>query len=107
MTQIRVLRLLEYTYPDVEHMELDMARWAVQQGSIRFGSNPTVIKSVVLPLEVLAVPLAVPEEEPGKNPLIPGYCDASCAVSLEGGDHWCTPLQAVADLAAKLEALDV
>lgn len=54
MAKIRVLRLLEYIYPDVEHMELDMARWQVQQGSIRFGPNPTVIKSVVLPLEVLA-----------------------------------------------------
>lgn len=48
--KIRVLRLLEYVYPDAETMEKDRAHWYVQgdrvQGAVR-------IRSTVLPLEVL------------------------------------------------------
>lgn len=49
---IRVLRLMEYVYPDVDAMESDMGRWAIQgKRSVGIGRT-TSIKSVVLPLEV-------------------------------------------------------
>jgi hypothetical protein len=47
---IRVLRVLEYVYPDVTTMEKDRLRWTVQH-SIWAGA--TRIRSTVLPLEVL------------------------------------------------------
>lgn len=50
---IRVLRLMEYTYPDVEAMDQDMGRWYIQ-GKRSMGIGRTIsIKSTVLPLEVL------------------------------------------------------
>lgn len=103
---IRVLRLLEYTYETVEEMETDLGRWQVPANGSRWWNprKPGIgIKSAVLPGTTL---LDVPEPttESGRNPMIPGYCDASCAVSLEGGDR-CTPLQAVIDLAVRVEAL--
>lgn len=50
---IRVLRLLEYTYPSVERMEQDMGNWTIPaNGTYRTGST-NKIKSATLPLEVL------------------------------------------------------
>jgi hypothetical protein len=49
---IRVLRVLEYTYPDAESMTKDMAHWDVQ-GTMRVPGGPTV-RSVALPAEVLS-----------------------------------------------------
>lgn len=48
---VRVLRLIEYVYPDTKTMQEDMGRWLVvdglrSQGLVR-------IRSTVLPLEVL------------------------------------------------------
>lgn len=51
MAKIRVLRLLEYVYDDVERCERDMANWHVQ-GSWRPNAWST-IRSVTLPFEVL------------------------------------------------------
>jgi hypothetical protein len=48
---VRVLRLLEYVYPDVASMEADMARWHVQTGTKAHGKK--LMRSTVLPLEVL------------------------------------------------------
>lgn len=49
MKKIRVLRLIEYIYDDVEAMERDMARW-----KLTAPTNKTMtMKSVTLPLEVL------------------------------------------------------
>lgn len=53
---LRVLRLLEYTYPNVEAMESDMGKWAIPANGIRtlgMGQGKA-IKSATLPLEVLA-----------------------------------------------------
>lgn len=48
---IRVLRVMEYVYPDLKTMQTDMSRWNLQ------GTMPvvdgTTIRSTVLPLEVL------------------------------------------------------
>lgn len=49
--QIRVVRLLEYVYPDAETMARDMERWYVK-GTVR-GGHGVVIRSATLPLEVL------------------------------------------------------
>lgn len=51
--KIRVLRVLEYVYSDVETMEKDMGRWGLAaNGTHRAGANLT-IKSSVLPLETI------------------------------------------------------
>ena len=50
MSKIRVLRLLEYTYPSVEDYEQDRARWTLKSPP---GNNSMKMKSVELPLEVL------------------------------------------------------
>ena len=47
---IRVLRVIEYVYPDADRMAKDMAMWSVQ-GQTRQGG--TWIRSVALPPEVL------------------------------------------------------
>lgn len=53
---IRVLRLLEYSYPDVAAMERDMALWNIPANGTKgpLGVGRT-IKSAVLPLTVLDV----------------------------------------------------
>jgi hypothetical protein len=48
---VRVLRLLEYVYPDTESAVKDQAHWYVQS-SRRHGSG-VWIRSTMLPLEVL------------------------------------------------------
>jgi hypothetical protein len=50
MAKVRVLRLIEYTYADVEQMERDMERWSVQS-SRNYG--PVQVRTTTLPLEVL------------------------------------------------------
>lgn len=47
---IRVVRIMEYTYPTAHHMESDMALWQVQRQKV-IGHNWT-IRSTTLPLEV-------------------------------------------------------
>jgi hypothetical protein len=47
---VRVLRLMEYIYPDAESATRDMARWQVQ-GTYRAGSRVT-IRSTTRPMEV-------------------------------------------------------
>ena len=58
MSQIRVLRLLEYVYDSVETMQADMQRWGVQGvRDLRVGARPgsgMMIRSTTLPLEVLS-----------------------------------------------------
>jgi hypothetical protein len=50
---IRVLRLIQYEYDDVEQMEADMARWQLPaNGSYQVGANRRH-RSATLPLEVL------------------------------------------------------
>lgn len=51
MAKIRVLRLMEYIYDSVELMETDRAHWQVQ--GVYRPHTRLVIKSTVLPLEVL------------------------------------------------------
>ncbi len=54
MASVRVLRLLEYTYPDTEAMADDMARWGVPaNGEKLFGRIDRRIKSAVLPEKVI------------------------------------------------------
>ena len=51
---IRVLRLMEYVYPDVESMEADMGCWAIPaNGKRSLGICGKSISSAVLPLTVL------------------------------------------------------
>jgi hypothetical protein len=52
---IRVLRLVEYNYPDAKRMEEDMARWTIPANGSHQAGN-MVIKSATLPLEVLDDP---------------------------------------------------
>lgn len=49
--KIRVLRVLEYVYDDVEIMERDMARWTVPH--VQHGGKFT-IRSTTLPFEVVS-----------------------------------------------------
>lgn len=49
--KIRVLRVLEYVYDDVEVMEKDMARWAVPHVQ---HTNKLTIRSTTLPFEVVS-----------------------------------------------------
>ena len=49
---IRVVRVLEYMYPDVATMERDMSHWTVPaHGARQFGH--TTLRCAVLPLEYL------------------------------------------------------
>ena len=52
---VRVVRILEYIYPDEETAIADMARWQVQNGTYhpRGLGNPMTITSAVLPLTLL------------------------------------------------------
>lgn len=62
---IRVVRILEYTYPDVMTMEQDMNHWIVPaHGARQFGR--TTLRCAVLPLEYLpeTTELADHEETP-------------------------------------------
>jgi len=62
---IKVLRLLEYTYPSVEAMEKDMQLWFVGANCARQVSANKVIKSATLPIEVLKdLPEYTPDSEP-------------------------------------------
>lgn len=66
---IRVLRLLEYTYDDVQTYEKDRQRWYIQEGRT---VNPRVtIRSTTLPLEVLEDPPELVEPEPAGDPVRP------------------------------------
>jgi len=44
---IRVVRLMEYTYPDLETAHADMARWAVQ-GTFSPGGNKLITSTVII-----------------------------------------------------------
>ena len=44
---VRILRLLEYVYPDLEAAEQDMARWTLKSPP----NNPNRMRSVTLPIE--------------------------------------------------------
>ena len=50
---IRVLRVLEYVYPDAKTAEQDMARWQIPaNGSYAAGANK-MLKSATFPFEVI------------------------------------------------------
>lgn len=56
---IRVLRLMEYTYPDLETMIQDRGRWAIQGvRSVGIGSV-TSIKSTTLPIDLVDNPVGI------------------------------------------------
>lgn len=46
---VRILRLLEYVYPDAEAAEKDQARWTLKSPP----NNPNRMRSVTLPFETL------------------------------------------------------
>jgi hypothetical protein len=50
--KIRVLRVLEYVYDDVEEMERDMSHWQLGATGTRTNRGG-IVRSTVLPLEVL------------------------------------------------------
>lgn len=50
--KIRVVRLMEYIYPDMETALRDQANWAVQQERGFGGKKATVIRSTTLPAEI-------------------------------------------------------
>lgn len=50
---IRVLRLMEYVYPDAETAEQDMARWTLQGPASAGWKSGMRFRSAVLPFEVL------------------------------------------------------
>ena len=84
--RIRVVRILEYIYDDVDHMDNDMSHWAVPaNGTKRYGTRD-YIKSAVLPLELfqdvglISPPVGEVEEgnqkdEPGKEDISQGNHD--------------------------------
>lgn len=52
MPKIRVLRILEYVYDNVEVMETDMSRWTMVSDPMWLGGH-IKMRSVALPLEVV------------------------------------------------------
>lgn len=59
---IRVIRLLEYTYPDVDTAAQDMEHWAVQ-GAMRIGPDRAIRSSVLLNAVPYEDPYPVTEEK--------------------------------------------
>lgn len=68
---VRVIRLMEYVYPDVESAREDMSHWAVQTGMVSFKPgyeisstiilNPTPFEKPIIKQDGLDLPLKKPE----------------------------------------------
>lgn len=49
MAKIRVVRMLEYTYDDIEAMNYDMSRWTVNTPTVLVRGKMTMKSSVMIP----------------------------------------------------------
>lgn len=62
-SRVRVIRVLEYDYPDQETCEKDMARWGVPPNGVRHGWGPNRPHGVVV-RSATTFPETMPHEEP-------------------------------------------
>lgn len=58
---VRVLRLMEYTYPDLDTAYADMERWQIQGGSWQPRKGITIRSSVLLNPTPVEIPTPIEE----------------------------------------------